>query len=138
MLEIKEKNLMWWLLFEGLFAFVLGCLMFILPAYTSVTFALLASIGLLAFGVYKFFQTIFIRKYIEHVWLNLLFYLIVTFFAAILFLNPELNMLVITFYIAAYLLFLGTSSITFAFQTRSIMKFWWVNIIVALLEIIAS
>ena len=71
MAEIMKKHHNFFLT-EGLFALVIGILMLVLPAVSSIAIGVVVSIGLILVGIHKLISSIVRRDEMEKAWLQML------------------------------------------------------------------
>ena len=119
---------------EGIFLLVIGALLMLLPMVTTFAMSVLISVALLVAGVYKFINTVIRRDEIEKPWLNILISMLMVVAGAYLVMQPVYNLFLITLGVGVYFLLEGVNSISTAFETRGIFKYWWVGLLVGLAQ----
>lgn len=132
------KRFMGYVLAEGIIAMILGVIMLMLPKITSLATAMVLSIVLMIYGLYKFFNSIVIRKQIRHIWLNMILALLIFGVGLYLSINPMFNLLVLTSIIGVYFLLESINTFATTFQTRDFIRYWWGGLIVALLQFVLA
>ena len=133
MLEKRFLNLVG---IDGIFTIILGILMLIIPQVTSFAIGLIVAIALTAYGLFRVINSIIERKYIRHVFLNIVIGLILLTCGIILFLHPVFNLILLTSIIAVYFILESIATAAFAFQTRGIVHMWWLNLLTAFLQLL--
>lgn len=131
MLEKRFLNLMG---IDGIFSILLGIIMLITPKITSFAVAMILAIILTAYGLYRIINSIIERKYIRHIFLNIFIGILLLACGIFLFFYPVFNLVLLTSTIAVYFILESISTAAFSFQTRGIVHFWWLNLLVALLQ----
>lgn len=121
-------------LVEGIFAMIVGVLLLVLPAVSSLAISVIVSIGLVLVGIHKFISSIVRRDEIEKVWLQMLIAVLLIGVGIYMVMNPLFNLLVITMGIAFYLILEGINSMSIAIQSRKVLKYWWVGIFSGLVQ----
>lgn len=137
-LRTAAKGFMGLLLAEGIFVSILGLLIVILPQITTFALSILLSIGLVAIGLYKFINSIILRKEIHHAWLSMIIGILMVVTGAYLTMNPFFNILVLTMAIGIYFILEGINSITIAIQKKQLLKYWWVTLFSAIIQFLLA
>lgn len=119
---------------EGLFALVIGIIMLILPAVSSIAIGVIVSVGLILVGIHKLISSIVRRDEMEKAWLQMLIALLLIGSGIYMTMNPMFNLLVLTMGIALYLILEGINSLSTAIQERHFLKYWWMGIIAAIVQ----
>ncbi len=131
---MTEKRFLSFVMTEGILLTVLGLGMLLLPKITTITFGLMICLGFIIYGVYKTINAFMMRNYIRHFVLNMILGLVLAATGVILFMAPMFNLLIITSIVGTYFLIESISSMAFAIQNRKTLYFWWVELIVAVLQ----
>ena len=119
---------------EGIFALVIGILMLVLPAVSSIAIGVIVSVGLILVGIHKLISAIVRRKETGKAWIQMLIAVILIGTGIYMTMNPMFNLLVLTIGIALYLIFEGISSMSIAIEERRILKYWWMGIVAAIVQ----
>ena len=119
---------------EGLFALVIGIIMLILPAVSSIAIGVIVSVGLILVGIHKLISSIVRRDEMEKAWLQMLIALLLIGSGIYMTMNPMFNLLVLTMGIALYLILEGINSMSTAIQERHFLQYWWMGIIAAIVQ----
>lgn len=131
---MTEKRFLNFVLIEGIILAVLGICMLMLPKVTSLTFGLMMCIGLIVYGLYKIAHAIVTRNYERHFVLNIVIGAVLAALGIVLLCLPQMNLLIITSLIGIYFLVESISNTAFAVQTRKTMSFWWVVLLIAIMQ----
>lgn len=125
-------------LVEGIFAIIVGVLLLVLPAISSLAISAIISIGLILVGIHKFISSIVRRDEIEKAWLQMLIAILLIGTGIYMTMNPLFNLLVITMGIALYLILEGINSMSVAIQNRKILKYWWVGLFASIVQFLLA
>ncbi len=131
---MTEKRFLSFVMTEGVLLAFLGLCMLLLPKITTITFGVMICLGFIIYGVYKALNAFLMRNYIRHFVLNIILGIILAVTGGILFVTPMFNLLIITSIIGIYFLAESVSSMAFAIQNRKTLYFWWVELIIAVLQ----
>lgn len=133
MAEIMKRHHNFFLV-EGLFALIIGVLMLVLPAVSSIAIGVIVSVGLILIGIHKLISSIVRRDEMEKAWLQMLIAVILIGAGIYMTMNPLFNLLVLTMGIALYLILEGISSMSTAIEERRVLKYWWMGIVAAIVQ----
>lgn len=125
-------------LIEGIFALVVGIMLLVLPAISSLALSVIVSVGLILVGIHKFISSIVRRDEIEKSWLQMLIAILLIGTGIYMTMNPLFNMLILTMGIALYLILEGINSMSLSIQSREFMKYWWVGLIASAAQFILA
>jgi uncharacterized membrane protein HdeD (DUF308 family) len=131
---MTEKRFLNFILGEGIILTALGLCLLMIPKLTSLTFGLIICISFIIYGIYKSINAFLTRNYTEHFMLNIALGILLTALGVFLLFVPMFNLAIITALIGDYFLLESISSMSFAIQTRKTLYFWWINLIVAILQ----
>ncbi len=129
-----EKRFLNFVGMDGIFMLILGIIMLVLPKITSMAIAVVLSVILAAYGIYRIVNSIIERKYIRHVFLNIAIGVLLLLSGIFLFFYPVFNLLIITSAIGVYFILESIASTAFAFETRGLVNMWWINLISGALQ----
>lgn len=128
----KILNLM---LMDGIVLTALGICAILLPNLMSFTTSIILSIILTIFGVYKFINTIMMRKEIKNPYLSAIIGLLIISAGIYLFFHPIFNLLLLTILIALYFILESINSIYLTFENRGIVRYWWTGFFMAAIQL---
>lgn len=134
--SVKKMSNMF--LIEGIFALVVGVMLLVLPAISSLALSVVVSVGLILVGVHKFISSIVRRDEIEKSWLQMLIAVLLIGAGIYMTMNPLFNLLILTMGIALYLILEGINSMSLAIQSKEFMRYWWVGLIAAAAQFILA
>ena len=135
---MPEKKFLNFVLTEGCLLFVAGLLMLILPKFTSITIGVLFCISIFIYGIYKIISAINTRNFSKHYPLNLVLGILLAILGLVLFFKPMINFLIISSFLGLYFILESISTTAFAIQTRKLLYLWWVNLFVALFQLLTG
>lgn len=121
-------------LVEGMFLMILGALLLFLPQISTFAVSLLISVALIIGGIYKLISSIIRRDEIEKSWLSALIALLMIGAGAYLTVKPFFSVLVLTMSIGIYFVLEGINSMVIAFESKGILKQWWVGLFAGLAQ----
>ena len=121
-------------LVEGVFIMILGLMLLILPQLSTLALSLMISVALILAGIYKLVSSIIRRDEIEKSWLSAIIALLMIFSGAYLTIRPLFNLFLLTMGIGIYFVLEGINSMVIAFESKGVLKHWWVGIVSGLLQ----
>ena len=131
---MTEKRFLSFVLIEGILLSVLGLGMLMLPKITTISFGLMLCLTFIVYGGYKVINAILTKNYSRHFVLNVVSGLLLFLTGVFLFMSPMFNLLLITSAIGVYFILESISSIAFAVQNKNTLYFWWLAILVAVMQ----
>ena len=131
---MTEKRFLSFVLIEGILLSVLGLGMLVLPKITTISFGLMLCLMFIVYGGYKVINAILTRNYSRHFVLNIVTGLLLFLTGVYLFMAPMFNLLLITSAIGIYFILESISSIAFAVQNKNTLYFWWLAILVGVMQ----
>ena len=131
---MTEKRFLSFVLIEGILLSVLGLGMLVLPKITTISFGLMLCLMFIVYGGYKVINAILTRNYSRHFVLNIVTGLLLFLTGVFLFMAPMFNLLLITSAIGVYFILESISSIAFAVQNKNTLYFWWLAILVGVMQ----
>lgn len=131
---MTEKRFLSFVLIEGILLSVLGLGMLVLPKITTISFGLMLCLTFIVNGGYKVINAILTRNYSRHFVLNIVTGLLLFLTGVFLFMAPMFNLLLITSAIGVYFILESISSIAFAVQNKNTLYFWWLAILVGVMQ----
>lgn len=131
---MTEKRFLSFVLIEGILLSVLGLGMLMLPKITTISFGLMLCLTFIVYGGYKVINAILTRNYSRHFVLNVVAGLLLFLTGVFLFMAPMFNLLLITSAIGVYFILESISSIAFAVQNKNTLYFWWLEILVGVMQ----
>ena len=131
---MTEKRFLSFVLIEGILLSVLGLGMLVLPKITTISFGLVLCLTFIVYGGYKVINAILTRNYSRHFVLNVVAGLLLFLTGVFLFMAPMFNLLLITSAIGVYFILESISSIAFAVQNKNTLYFWWLAILVGVMQ----
>ena len=131
---MTEKRFLSFVLIEGILLSVLGLGMLVLPKITTISFGLMLCLTFIVYGGYKVINAILTRNYSRHFVLNIVTGLLLFLTGVFLFMAPMFNLLLITSAIGVYFILESISSIAFAVQNKNTLYFWWLAILVGVMQ----
>ena len=121
-------------LIEGIFIFVLGTILLLLPQISSLTLSLMLSIIFILAGIYKLISSIIRRDEIEKTWLSAIIGILMIITGAYLTFRPFLNLFILTFAIGVYFILEAINSVVISVESKNILKHWWIGLISGILQ----
>ena len=131
---MTEKRFLSFVLIEGILLSVLGLGMLMLPKITTISFGLMLCLTFIVYGGYKVINAILTKNYSRHFVLNVVSGLLLFLTGVFLFMAPMFNLLLITSAIGVYFILESISSIAFAVQNKNTLYFWWLAILVGIMQ----
>ena len=131
---MTEKRFLSFVLIEGILLSVLGLGMLMLSKITTISFGLMLCLTFIVYGGYKVINAILTRNYSRHFVLNIVTGLLLFLTGVFLFMAPMFNLLLITSAIGVYFILESISSIAFAVQNKNTLYFWWLAILVGVMQ----
>ena len=131
---MTEKKFLSFVLIEGILLSVLGLGMLMLPKITTISFGLMLCLTFIVYGGYKVINAILTKNYSRHFVLNVVSGLLLFLTGVFLFMAPMFNLLLITSAIGVYFILESISSIAFAVQNKNTLYFWWLAILVGVMQ----
>ena len=131
---MTEKRFLSFVLIEGILLSVLGLCMLMLPKITTISFGLMLCLTFIVYGGYKVINAILTKNYSRHFVLNVVSGLLLFLTGVFLFMAPMFNLLLITSAIGVYFILESISSTAFAVQNKNTLYFWWLAILVGVMQ----
>lgn len=131
---MTEKRFLSFVLIEGILLSVLGLGMLMLPKITTISFGLMLCLTFIVYGGYKVINAILTKNYSRHFVLNVVSGLLLFLTGVFLFMAPMFNLLLITSAIGVYFILESISSTAFAVQNKNTLYFWWLAILVSVMQ----
>lgn len=131
---MTEKKFLSFVLIEGILLSVLGLGMLMLPKITTISFGLMLWLTFIVYGGYKVINAILTKNYSRHFVLNVVSGLLLFLTGVFLFMAPMFNLLLITSAIGVYFILESISSTAFAVQNKNTLYFWWLAILVGVMQ----
>ena len=131
---MTEKRFLSYVLIEGILLSALGLGMLMLPKITTISFGLMLCLTFVVYGGYKVINAILTRNYSRHFILNILNGLLLFLVGVFLFMAPMFNLILITSAIGVYFILESLSSTAFAVQNKNTLYFWWLEILVSVMQ----
>ncbi|MCI5823422.1 MAG: DUF308 domain-containing protein [Candidatus Gastranaerophilales bacterium] len=119
---------------EGIIFTILGILMLFMPMVTSYAAGLIISILLFIGGLYKFVNSIINRNFLSKPVLSIIIGLLMISAGVILTIHPMINMFLLTIILATYFILEGINSLNFGVQNRDLLNYWWLSVVVSLIQ----
>ena len=119
---------------EGIIFTILGILMLFMPIVTSYAAGLIISILLFIGGLYKFVNSIINRNFLLKPVLSIIIGILMISAGVILTIHPMINMFLLTIILATYFILEGINSLNFAVQNRDLLNYWWLSVVVSLIQ----
>ena len=131
---MTEKRFLSYVLIEGILLSALGLGMLMLPKITTISFGLMLCLTFVVYGGYKVINAILTMNYSRHFILNILAGLLLFLVGVFLFMAPMFNLILITSAIGVYFILESISSTAFAVQNKNTLYFWWLEILVGVMQ----
>ena len=131
---MTEKKFLSFVLIEGILLSVLGLGMLMLPKITTISFGLMLCLTFIVYGGYKVINAILTKNYSRHFVLNVVSGLLLFLTGVFLFMAPMFNLLLITSALGVYFILESISSTAFAVQNKNTLYFWWLAILVGVMQ----
>lgn len=125
-------------LVEGVFALIIGALILLLPQISTLTLSLMISVGLIITGIYKLISAIIRHDEIENAWLSSIIAMLMIGIGAYLTLRPLFSLAILTIAVGIYFMLEGANSMIIAFQSKNILKHWWIGILAGFAQFILA
>ena len=121
-------------LVEGIFILIVGMLLVILPQVSTLALSLMISVALILAGIYKLISSVIRRDEIEKSWLSAIIAILMIGTGAYLTVRPLFNLFLITLGVGIYFVLEGINSMIIAFESKGVLKHWWVGILAGLAQ----
>ncbi len=121
-------------LVEGIFILIVGMLLIVLPQVTTLALSLMISVALILAGIYKLISSVIRRDEIEKSWLSAIIAILMIGTGAYLTVRPLFNLFLITLGVGIYFVLEGINSMIIAFESKGVLKHWWVGILAGLAQ----
>lgn len=121
-------------LVEGIFILIVGMLLLLLPQVSTLALSLMISVALILAGIYKLVSSIIRRDEIEKSWLSAIIALLMIGTGAYLTIRPLFNLFLLTMGVGIYFVLEGINSMIIAFESKGVLKHWWVGLIAGLAQ----
>ncbi len=121
-------------LIEGIFILIIGMLLLLLPQVSTLALSLMISVALILAGIYKLVSSIIRRDEIEKSWLSAIIALLMIGTGAYLTIRPLFNLFLLTMGVGIYFVLEGINSMIIAFESKGVLKHWWVGLIAGLAQ----
>ena len=121
-------------LVEGVFILIVGMLLVILPQVSTLALSLMISVALILAGIYKLISSVIRRDEIEKSWLSAIIAILMIGTGAYLTVRPLFNLFLITLGVGIYFVLEGINSMIIAFESKGVLKHWWVGILAGLAQ----
>lgn len=131
---MTEKRFLSFVLVEGILLSALGLAMLMLPKITTISFGLMLCLIFIIYGGYKVINAILTRNYSRHFVLNIVAGALLFLTGVFLFMAPMFNLILITSAIGVYFILESIASIAFAVQNKNTLYFWWLEILVGIMQ----
>lgn len=131
---MTEKRFLSFVLVEGILLSALGLAMLMLPKITTISFGLMLCLTFIIYGGYKVINAILTRNYSRHFVLNIVAGTLLLLTGVFLFMAPMFNLILITSAIGVYFILESIASIAFAVQNKNTLYFWWLEILVGIMQ----
>lgn len=131
---MTEKRFLSFVLVEGILLSALGLAMLMLPKITTISFGLMLCLTFIIYGGYKVINAILTRNYSRHFVLNIVAGALLFLTGVFLFMAPMFNLILITSAIGVYFILESIASIAFAVQNKNNLYFWWLEILVGIMQ----
>ncbi len=125
-------------LVEGIFALTIGLLLLFLPQISSLALSIMISIALVIGGIYKLISAIIRRDEIEKSWLSAIIAILMISIGTYLTMRPLFSLAVLTIAVGIYFILEGINSMIIAFQSKNILKHWWVGILAGFAQFVLA
>ena len=131
---MTEKRFLSFVLVEGILLSALGLAMLMLPKITTISFGLMLCLTFIIYGGYKVINAILTRNYSRHFVLNIVAGALLFLTGVFLFMAPMFSLILITSAIGVYFILESIASIAFAVQNKNTLYFWWLEILVGIMQ----
>lgn len=121
-------------LVEGIFVLIIGAMLLILPQVSTLAMSLVISMALILAGIYKLISSIIRRDEIEKSWLSSIIALVMIVAGSYLTIRPLFSLFVLTMAVGIYFILEGINSMVIAFESKGILKHWWVGLFAGLAQ----
>lgn len=121
-------------LVEGIFVAIVGVLLLVLPQVSTIALSITISAALILAGIYKLVSSVIRRDEIEKSWLSAIIAMLMIATGMYMTVRPLFSMLVLTMVIGIYFVLEAINSMIIAFQSKGMLKHWWVGIAAGLAQ----
>lgn len=121
-------------LVEGIFVAIVGILLLVLPQVSTIALSITISAALILAGIYKLVSSVIRRDEIEKSWLSAIIAMLMIATGMYMTVRPLFSMLVLTMVIGVYFVLEAINSMIIAFQSKGMLKHWWVGIAAGLAQ----
>ena len=120
---MSEKRFLNFIFIEGILLTVLGLCILILPKLTDVTFGVMLSSTLIAYGLFKLVRTVLNRSFTHSFLCETMLSIFALTLGILLLLVPKINLLWLIALLGVYFLLESLSSIGFISQIRNVLHY---------------
>lgn len=132
---MSENKFLSFVMFEGLLFLITGLCLLILPKVTELSFGFMICLSFMFIGGYKIINAFLTRNFIRHYLLDIITGTILFSAGLILLFAQMFDIMIIIALIGIYFILQSISSISFGVQVRKILIFWWLGLLIGLLEL---
>lgn len=121
---MTEKRFLGFIFIEGLILTILGLCILILPKLTSLTFGVMLSSALIAYGVYKVISAFINRYFRKNIFCEIFMGIYLLTIGILLLFVPRINILWLIALIGVYFIISSMTTTAFIGNIRTIFNFW--------------
>ena len=132
---MTENRFLNFVMTESVLMLVLGLGMLILPKITMISFGFMMCISFIGYGGFKVISALLTRNFSRHYVLDIIEGLFLSVSGLLLFVAPAFDIMLIIGITGIYFILRSISSCAFSVQTRKTLNFWWMCLLMSILEL---
>ena len=132
---MSENKFLSFVFTDGLLYLLIGLALLILPKISSLSFGFMICLSFMFLGGYKIITSIFTRNLAKHYILDIITGFILFITGLILLFVPVFDVMIIISLIGIYFVLRSISSVAFGVQTRKILAFWQLSMLIGVTEL---
>ena len=126
------------LLSEGIFLIITGIVMLYLAKTATLLLAFILSVGLLFIGLYRFINSIVMRKEISSPFLSVMSGIFLAVIGLYLIYHPLFNIMILTIAAALYFIIESINSFSLAVSNGGFKKVFWISLFTGIIQLILA
>lgn len=132
---MTENRFLNYVLTESILLLFLGLGMLILPKVSIISFGFMMCLAFVIYGGYKAITSFLAKNFSRHYVLDIISGLILMVNGFVLFIAPAFDIMFVIGLSGVYFILKSLSSSAFGVQTRKTLNFWWMSLLIAIMEL---
>ena len=132
---MTENKFMNCVLTESILLLCLGLGMLILPKVSMLSFGLIMCLSFVIYGLFKIVYAVITKNFSRHYILDIIIGLIIAIDGIFLLVGPVFDIMLIIGLAGVYFVLKSISSSAYSIQTRKTLNFWWMCLLISILEL---